>query len=238
MTVIDDVLALIEGDAAVRELCLGPCATAVSSRRLGVAFLHVEGRCGEGLRSEPPGLDRSSARALCELARSREPEQASLGVAAINSLPMPDEHRLRPGNARELILEHGQGKDVALVGHFAFVDELRPRVRNLHVLELQPEQGDLPASKAPEIIPRCDVVGITGSSIVNHTVDELLALARGRYTVILGASTCFSPVLFDHGVDAVCGAVVRDPVAVLADVRAGQSFRHHTGLQKVIQQRA
>jgi len=232
MALIDDILASLPDDAPVEEVLMGARSTAVLGGRLGLAYRF-------GASSEPPGPENGSelpksARQLARLATSTQALPASIGVAAINSLVGPRGGKTRPGNAYQLLLETAAGRDVTLVGHFSFVERLRPEVRNLWVLELCPQPGDLPAGKAPEVIPRSDAVAITGSSLVNHTLDELLKLAAGRYVILVGASTVFSPVLFDYGVSAVCGAVARDPRAVLQGVRAGKSFRDIDGLSKLI----
>jgi len=174
-----------------------------------------------------------TARELAELARSMEPEKASVGLAAINSLIDPPEG-LRDGHALDLILERGRDRDVTLVGHFPFAERLRPQVRRLRVLELHPQDGDLPASEAARVLPRSDVVAITASTLINHTLDGLLDLARGKAVILLGPSTPLSPAFFARGVIALCGSVVVDPDAALRCVSEGVSFRHLQGLRRVI----
>jgi uncharacterized protein (DUF4213/DUF364 family) len=178
-----------------------------------------------------------SARELARLAGSNDLLLASVGVAAINSLVPPIAEELEPGNGHRLLAEYGAGRSVALVGHFSFIEELRQQVRELWVLELHPEEGDLPACEAPRILPQADVVAISGSTLVNHTLEDLLALAKGRQVVLLGPSSIFSPILFDHGICAVCGAVVRDEEEVLRCVSAGVDFRCSAGIEKVIWRR-
>jgi hypothetical protein len=227
--ILDDIISTIEGDAPVHEVCTGPRASLVRSRAVGLAYRHT------AAASPPPGpLDGATLRALLPLARSSHPVEASVGVAAINAAIRPDPADLVEGNGYELIAEQGAGRDVTLVGHFSFVDKLRACARNLWVLELHPEEGDLPASEAPRVIPRSDVVAISGSALVNHTLDDLLRLARGRHVILLGPSTVFSPVLFDHGISAICGAVVRDVEEVKRCVTGGVDLRECPGIVKVV----
>ena len=232
MSILDDILSSIEDDAPVHEVCTGPRSSLVQSAAAGLAFLHRPEPGPSLLPAQLP--EGASLRDLTLRARSSHPLEASVGVAAINAAIRPDPASVEAGNGRQLILEHGAGRDVTLVGHFAFVDQLRAQVRNLWVLELHPQEGDLPASEAPRVIPRSDVVAITGSALVNHTLEDLLSLARGRPVILLGPSTIFSPVLFDYGVSAVCGAVVQDVEEAKRCVRAGVSFRYATGIQRVI----
>ena len=51
-------------------------------------------------------------------------------------------------NAVEVLMEHGRGKNVALVGHFPFVPRLRLAVGQLWVIEQRPAEGDYPAGEA------------------------------------------------------------------------------------------
>ena len=235
MPILDDILSTVQDDAPVHEVRSGPRASLVQSRAVGLAYRH---RVEPGRSLPAPRLpERTSVGELARLAGSDHPVEASVGVAAINASLRPDAASLDDGNGYQLVVERGAGRDVTLVGHFSFVERLRSEVRNLWVLELQPEEGDLPACEAERVIPRSEVVAITGSTLVNHTLDDLLALARGRHVILLGASTVFSPVLFDYGVSAVCGAVVHDVEEVKRCVSAGVNFRHSTGIRKMIWRR-
>jgi uncharacterized protein len=235
MTILNEILGSLEGDAAVSELRAGVRATAVWSRRLGLAYTFPRVHRGSSTRlgQKPRRLRDRSARELAELALSEDPIDASIGAAAINSLLDPEELQLDDGKAFDLILEKGEGKSVTVVGHFPFVEKLRERVAELWVLELTPREGDLPASEAARVIPRSDVVAITGTSLINHTIEPLLELARDAFTIVLGPSTPLSPVFFDWQVDAICSSVVVEPELALLDVSEGASFRFMSGLRPV-----
>lgn len=232
MPILDDIRSTIQVDAPVRAVLFGPRSSLVQGDAVGLAYLHPSDP-GESLPA-PRLPEKTSLRALALLAGSSHPVEASVGVAAINAAIRPDPASLEVGNGYEVVLQHGAGRDVTLVGHFSFVEQLRAQVRNLWVLELHPEEGDLPASEAPRVVPRSDVVAITGSTLVNHTLEDLLTLARGRHVILLGPSTIFSPVLFDYGVSTVCGAVVLDVEEVKRCVSEGVDFRLSPGIQKVI----
>ena len=236
MAIIHEILESLEEDAPVRDLRICIRAAAVWSRRLGFAYTFPFSRGIRHNESEqkPKRLSGMTAVQLAQLARSENLLEASVGVAAINSLLDPPEDITMTGNAFDLILAHGENRNVTVVGHFPFVERLHSKVRNLWVLELEPTGDDLPAEKASEAIPQSDVVVITGTSLINHTLDGLLELARGRYTILIGPSTPLSPVFFDHGVDAICGVIVGNPEAALACISEGVSFRYTEGLLRVI----
>jgi uncharacterized protein (DUF4213/DUF364 family) len=162
---------------------------------------------------------------LAQLSKSDRLTEASIGVAAINALLGSPALPYTSINAEHVIAQHGKGKNVVVVGHFPFVDRIRKIAARLDVLEQRPQEGDLPGSLAPRVIPQADVLAITAMTIVNHTLDDLLGLCKPEAEVIMvGSSSPLSPVLFEHGVNLICGGIVRNPNAVLAAVRQGACF--------------
>lgn len=231
MSIIDDLLATLGRDAPVREVRIGAFWTAVvlEDGRCGLASAlrdddhHHHGQDAVG---EAGHLHECSARELAELARSTSLLEASVGLAAINALLEMDEGACVELNAEEVILEQGAGKGVAIVGHFHFIPRVREAARQLWVLEQRPGPGDLPAEAAPEVIPQADVVAITGTTLINHTFEELIGLCHpSAFVLVLGPTTPLSPVLFDYGADVISGTVVTDVETVLRYVSQGASFR-------------
>jgi len=221
-------------DTAVREVRVGAFWTAV-------ALKTDPPRCGlaSTLRSEvherPPVRDagrllEKRALELAALLRSTSPVEASIGMAAVNALLPVDEEACLEVNAEEVIVEKGAGKKVVIVGHFPFIPRVRRVADTVWVLEQRPRGDDLPAAAAPEVIPQADVVAITGTALINHTFEELVALCRPEaYVLVLGGSAPLSPLLFDYGVDAVAGTRVIDVPAVLRAVSQGATFRQIPG---------
>ena len=124
----------------------------------------------------------------------------------------------------------GAGRRVAIVGHFPFVERVRQAAAECWVLELHPRPGDLPAGRAAEVLPQADVVALTGTSLINHTFDDLIGLCRpDAFVILLGGSAPLTPVLFDRGVDAVSGTRVVDVPAALQAVGQGATFRQIPG---------
>jgi uncharacterized protein (DUF4213/DUF364 family) len=177
-------------------------------------------------------LHLKSARELAEYALSDNPLEASLGIAAINSLLDVDERNAVEINAAEMLAEQGRGKNVALVGHFPFIPKLRQAVGQLWVIEQRPSEGEYPAESAADLIPRADVVALTGSALINHTLDGLLALCKpDSLVMVLGPSTPLSPVLFEHGATIISGARVVDEAAVIRTVSQGATFQQVEGVR-------
>ncbi len=170
---------------------------------------------------------------IAELARSDHLPQAAVGVAALNALLPPIPKPWKDLNAEEVLATHGAGKTVALIGHFPFISRLYKRVGRLQVLEKNPRPGDMPADAFAEVLPYADVVAITGTTLINHTLEGLLAHCSSQaLVVLLGPSAPLSPILFDHGIDIICGSIVTDITPVLRTIEQGGNFRqvHRAGI--------
>jgi uncharacterized protein (DUF4213/DUF364 family) len=233
MAVLDDLLSGLSHDAPVRDLLVAAHWTVVCSHHAGMAStLMPAGPHGHSRVRDAGRLHLRSARELAELARSEELTEASIGVAAMNSLLEIDPAGAQDINASDVLLSRGRDKNVALIGHFRFIPQLRDAARQLWVIELQPEADEYPAESAGALLPRAEVVAITSASLANHTLDGLLALCNPKATVmLLGPSTPLSPVLFDHGVNILSGTRVIDEAAVLRTVSQGAAFPQVEGVQ-------
>jgi len=231
---IEAILATLDTAAPVRDIRQGPFQTAVLTRRGGLASTpHEDGpHHGKAAVLEAGNLLALDAAALARLALSPRPSEAAIGMATVNSLLAVDEGRCAELNAADLLIARGKGKKVALIGHFPFVPRLREAAGELWVIELRPQAGDRGADESAELIPQADVVGITGTALINHTITELLGLCRrDAFVVILGGTAPLSPVLFDYGVDAVSGTLVTDAETVLRGVSQGATFRQLQGIR-------
>jgi len=233
MNIIDTLIASLTEDIPVRSVQVGAHWTVVCSRHCGMAATLASNHPhGHAQVREAGHLYEKSARELAEYARSTNLLEASIGVAAINSMLDVDETLAREINASEVLASRGRGKKVALVGHFPFVSQLRAAVGQLWVVEQNPVEDDYPAEAAADLLPQADIVAITSSALINHTLDELLALCPPQATVmLLGPSTPLSPILFDYGITMLSGTCVINEAAVLRTVGQGASFRQVDGVK-------
>lgn len=179
-------------------------------------------------------LPTTDAVTLAHCALASDLVEAAVGLATLNAILQPNPSLLTPIDAADWLAVHGQGRTVVLVGRFPFIDELKSGVAHLWVVELNPRWGEFHADEAPRLIPQADVVAITSSALINHTLDSLLALARPEAKVmLLGPSTPLTPVLFDFGVDLLSGVQVVDIEAVLASVMDNGNFQKMKGVKRV-----
>jgi hypothetical protein len=233
MKIIEALLAQIPKEIPIRSVLVGAHWTVVCSRYCGMAATLMSSHPHGHKQVRDVGqLHQKRARELADLALSSELMEASIGMAAINSLLEVDESLAVEINASEVLVNRGHGKNVALVGHFPFIQNLRPVVENLWVLEQHPTDDEYPPEAAPDLIPKADIVAITSSTLINHTLDGLLSLCPPQATVmLLGPSTPLSPVLFEHGATIISGTRVIDEAAVLRTVSQGASFRQVEGVR-------
>jgi len=232
--IIDNLLTSLNYTYDVKDIRMGPFQSAVVTHNCGLASTpHNPGPHHDHAPVIEAGLLlEKDARTLAALAKSSNQMEAAIGMATVNSLLEVFERYCTETNAADLLMKNGEGKKVAIVGHFPFVSKLRTVARELWVIEKNPQEGDLPESEAKDLLPRADVVGITGTAFINHTIDQLLLLCNPlAYVVVLGGTAPLSPVLFDYGISAVSGTVVDDKEKVLRCVCQGATFRQLSGIR-------
>lgn len=101
-----------------------------------------------------------------------------------------------------------EGKTVGLIGHLRGPEDMYKKAKKVYILERSPHPGDYPDSACDFILPQCDIVLITGSSIINKTLPHLLELCRDAFTILTGPSVPLCPELLDLGIDRIAGMAV------------------------------
>jgi len=236
MKIIDDLISALNFDTPVRDIRQGLFHTGVLTRYCGLAAtLPRDALKQEGpLVKEPGFLMDKTSRDLAHMVSSDSLLEAAIGMATINSLLDVDLASCTEINASEVILEKGEGKRVAIVGHFPFLARVREKAEALWVFEKNPREGDFNEADADRFIPQADVVAITGTSLTNHTLPHLLELCNPKaFIIMLGDTVPLSPVLFDYGVHALSGTRVMDADLALRCVSQGANFRQIKGTKKL-----
>ncbi len=236
MKILDDLISILDFNTTVKDIRQGIFHTGVLTRNCGLAATLPR----DALRQEPPMVKEpgyllgKSPLDLARMAYSQSILEAAIGMATINSLLEIDEDSCAELNASELILEKGNGKKTAIVGHFPFIPRIRKYSKEVWVIEKNPKEGDFKESDAENLIPQADVVAITGTALTNHTIDYLLKLCDPKaYVIILGDTAPLSPVLFDHGLNAISGTKVIDPELALRCVSQGANYRQISGVKRL-----
>lgn len=236
MKILDDLISSLRAEAPVRDIRQGFFHTAVWTRHCGLAAtLPRDALKQAGPLVRDPGflLDKAAGE-LCRMAYSESILEAAIGMAAVNSLLEVNLAACQELNAAELILQKGEGRNVAIVGHFPFLPRVREKAKALWVIEKDPRENDLQEAEADRFLPQADVVAITGTSLTNHTLPHLLELCTpGAFVIMLGDTVPLSPVLFDYGVHALSGTRVIDVDLALRCVSQSANFRQTRGIRKV-----
>jgi uncharacterized protein (DUF4213/DUF364 family) len=235
MRILVDLIDSLRGkDHPVKEVLTGAYWTSVVSRGCGLAStFRDEGHPHKKGVREIGRLTEKTALQLGQYALSDCPMEASIGMAAVNSLIEIDERACVEKNAAEILLEKGEGKDMAVVGHFPFIPRLRERARNLWVFEQRPGEGDLRPEDVSRIFPRCEVIGITGTSFINHTLEELLRRSQGKFVLLIGPTTPMTPLLFDYGIHGLSGTMVVNPQEAFRFISQGATYQEIRGVRRV-----
>ena len=234
MEILNDLISALTENCKIQEIHTCIHWTAVISRGCGLSSTFQDSRIPHVPVRDAGKLTQKTALEVVEYARSDNLLEASIGMAALNSLIEIDEESCVELNAFEILAEKGRGKNVCVVGHFPFIPRLRKSAGRLWVMEKRPQEGDLSAEEAKNILPLADVVAITGTSFINHTVDELLNLCRKSFVVMVGATSPLSPVLFDYGVDMIAGSKVVDPQKAIQCISEGATFKQIKGIKHLI----
>lgn len=212
------VLALVEG--------------ADSTRRAGVAStpLHINAQSPFQIGHYKPQKD---AGMIANLLRSDDPTSAAVGLATINALLQPV--NLSTFDAADWLAEHCANRTVAIFGRFPFIDtEVRPTARKVWVFEQNSQAGEFGADDMASVLPQAEVVAITSSTIVNHTIDSILPhVSSESLVVLLGPSTPLTEKLFTCGIHALFGVQVVDMQQTAESILAGSGFQKLRGLRRV-----
>jgi len=234
MAIIDEIHERLRGrlpgrTAAEVRVGLGYAAVKLDDGRCGLAYSFRE-EAGEGgcTMREAGTLAGRPASDLASWVKQPDAVAAAVGLATLNALVDPPEGATK-ADLLELI-DIRNDDVVGMVGFFIpWVDTLRSRARALHIFErrLQYQPGVLPDWAAGMILPECDVVIISGTTVVNRTLDALLPCCKkARQIAIAGPTTPLVPDVFrSRGVTLLGGVRVLDPDRALRIVGEGGGTR-------------
>ena len=140
MKILDDVISTLDFNAELKDIRQGVFHTGVLTRNCGLAATLPRDALKQGppLVKEPGFLLDKEVKDLVRFSYSERLLEAAIGMATINSLLQIDEDSCLELNAADLILEKGEDKKVAIVGHFPFLNRVRSAAKELWVIEKNP----------------------------------------------------------------------------------------------------
>lgn len=216
----DSLIAGIPDGPSVDECIIGLNWTFVrSGDRAGIAMTY-RGSSVSGLTNG--AVVGKPLKEIASGMKSWDMLQASMGVAACNAwynnfenLPLlgVDPSDGKAGSGGSIFnepLDMLSGKNVAVIGHFPYIEKQLGDKCRLSVLERDPEEQDYLDSACEYILPGQDFVYITGMTLTNKTLPRLLTLCKKAKTTLVGPSSPVTPVLFEYDVDCIAGFCITD----------------------------
>jgi uncharacterized protein (DUF4213/DUF364 family) len=209
---------------------LGYTAVTLENGRCGLAYtLHEKGYETCTVIAEAGTLTGRKASELISWMNHPDETACAVGLATANALIDI------PQGAAESdvldILQVGSEDTVGMIGYFGpLVGPVKKSAGALHVFERKPipELGVLPDSAAGGLLPQCQIVILSATTLLNHTITGLLdSCITAREVVILGPSTPFLPEPFKkRGVTILSGVQVIDGNQVLRVVSEAGGTRN------------
>lgn len=130
--------------------------------------------------------------------------QKAVGMAVLAAASRGQELEDSAGQGQFFGIEVGDDDTVGMIGLIPPVAKMiRPLVRELYIFDEGvsrrggTEGAVRPDEEQPRLLPTCDVVVISGSAMINGSVDGLLEICdQAREVIMVGASTPMYPEAF------------------------------------------
>ena len=209
----DILIAPIDTDAVVTGALMGDCWTAVETENhFGMAMTTPVDTAPRMLSRDYCGKPLKS---LAAAAKSWNLTEAGFGMAAVNAF-YNTPARLEQLGAFEPFDNYCtdgidlKDKRIGVIGHLNMPSSVYEQSREVLILERNPRPGDYPDSACDFLLPQCDVVIMTASTLVNKTLPHLLSLCENACTILAGPSCPMCPGLLELGIDRIAGLVITD----------------------------
>lgn len=174
---------------------------------------------------------------------SAEPIKTAVGIAALNTLSascwqkgVTGDYTITKNRDAQDAVRMPVEKSVAVVGAFIpTLQALKARGGSWWVIEQEPEtlKEDemphfVPANQSYDVISRADVLIITGETLINNTLGDILAASKQNAEIaVMGPTASSLPEpLFERGVRVVGGVQVTNPDKLLEILSAGGAGYH------------
>ena len=177
---------------------------------------------------------------------ARSPLKRILAIAVLSALcasarkiAPPAGYTIRRGVDALEAIAVPPGAHVVIVGACVpAIKAMKARRQSFRILEQDPAtlKADempfyAPAEAAPVEVPKADVLFVTGTTLINDTLEPILGAAKpGAQVVVVGPTASLAPEpLFRRGVSLVGGVDITDPDLLLDLLAEGGSGYHFFG---------
>ncbi len=239
-------------DLWVDDLVIGIFFTGVklSTGHAGVAFTPIgeiaEAVCCPTTAARMPQAGDLEGKPLSEIVRyslDKNVLKSAMGVAALNAISQwmigsEGEKRYRIIKDKDGfdLLKIQTGETVSLIGAFGpYIQRLKTMGNSFFIIEKNPQtlrpdeiKYFKPETGMASALEKSDVVVITGTAIVNHTIDHILSHMNGRQrTAIIGPTASMVPdAFFKRGVNIMAGVRIKEADLMIKILKQGGSAYH------------
>jgi uncharacterized protein (DUF4213/DUF364 family) len=233
--IVDDLIGYALERADHRKIAdvragLSYCCVMLEDKACGLAytFRNEMGQCCCILDESGSLIGRDCAE-IIPWAKDSDRLKAAIGLSAVNAVLNTD-HAGRETGDVAAVLGIEPDDTFGMIGDFApILAKIRRQTSNIYVFEKNPDRGEglYTDAQIPEFLPKCDVIIITATSLINHTLDDILRhCENARQVCIVGPSTPLCAQVFKgYPVTILAGSVVRDPDRLLQIVSQGGGTR-------------
>ena len=253
--ILEELIEIIRGEVRtakikVDDIVVGVFYTGVklSTGHGGVAFTPVQeipdAVCCPKSHGQMPKSGHLSGQPLDEVlmdSMNPSPLKSAIGVAAVNAISQKilfdgkyEKHKAIFYMDVIDAIKIKPTDTVAMVGAFTpYIKRLEGNVKKRYVIERNPRamvKGGTPLHPeelSKKLLPKADVVIASGSTVVNHTVGEILRLSsRAREVVLSGPTASMIPdPFFKRGVTVMGGVKIIDADRMLKVIsEAGSGY--------------
>jgi uncharacterized protein len=222
----------------------------LSTSHGGVAFIPIgeipEAVCCPTTAARMPQAGNLEGNPVSEILKyAMDPNvlKSAIGVATLNAL---SQFFIESEDGREYeiikekdgfdLLEIKPDETVTLIGAFGpYIRRLKMMGNPFFIVEKNPQtlRSDemkyfKPESKISSALEKSNVVIITGTAIVNHTIDPILSsFTNGKRTAIIGPTASMIPdAFFKKGVQVMAGVRILNPDGMIEILKQGGSAYH------------
>ena len=127
-------------------------------------------------------------------------------------------------------------KTISIVGAFkSYIQKFGETNHTMNIIEIRPEaippeyrKHYVPSDQAYDVLPNSDIVIITGSTLVNNSLKDLIHyLPKHGITILVGPSSSFIPdVIFEQGIDIIGATRITHPAKMLQIVSEAATGFH------------
>ena len=231
--IIDEIIAYAQTlckEQKISDVRLGRQFAAVSldDGSCGIAYLLNQYEYCKGI-TIPGTMKGMKAQDMIKLAAGLNSSEASLGIATINALLQKQTFALEIYENAIDAIDIKKTDTIGMIGSFhALMQPLQERAGKIYVFEKDIVPDTYPDWAEPVLLPECDIVLISGTTLINKSLDYVLSLCvKAREIVLLGPTALALPqILCKHGITLIGACRVTDKDAMLDTVSQGGNGRH------------